>query len=258
MSFVLEHGLARALQRAAALLEVARVTRAPADERWPTTTAEATSTISAPAASVIVNGSERSRPFRACRQKNSRLVQEVADERQRLCDGDRLVLAGGRRSTWLNQDGGGAVPIRRKIAVRQPLEHHQIERARGWLRKACWSRACPLRRQAMAISRASVVNASSTPSPVLALVLTTRQPWSTSFTRVSFVDLPLAIEIRLVQQQQERHPADHRLGLLLQGHRGVERRVPGAVGDQQVARTRRAGRNRGRSGIRPARRCPTA
>ena len=62
-------------------------------------------------------------------------------------------------------------------------------------------------RHASTIFFVSFIKASSTPSPVFALVLTTDQPSSASFHSARSSTCHSIGEIRLVQHQQERHRA---------------------------------------------------
>src|SRR4029450_548251 len=112
-----------------------------------------------------------------------RLIEEVADERERLGHGDGLVFSRG--SDHMAEPGRGRRGSHsQEDPVGQTLEHHQLEGAENSFEKRVGHvrASAP---QAMAISRASVVKASSTPSPVLALVFTTLPPRSTSATRVA-------------------------------------------------------------------------
>ena len=79
------------------------------------------------------------------------------------------------------------------------------------------------------------MNASSTPAPVKALVLTIGPALVGDLPERLVVDLPVGDEVGLVQRKHERHTPRCALGGLLQRARRVERELARPVRNQQVA-----------------------
>ena len=84
------------------------------------------------------------------------------------------------------------------------------------------------------IARARMVNASSTPWPVFALVRTMRSAGASPAIEV-VVERPLGGEIGLVEHEDERHASDRLPHLFVKIDGGVEGGAAGAIHDQHVA-----------------------